>query len=41
MHRSEGAGVVMGDMGACVGALSGGAAYTNGLRLLGNHEMKR
>ena len=36
MHRSEGAGVVMGDMGACVGA-----AYKNGLRLLGNYEMKK
>ena len=31
----------MGDMGACVGALSGAAAYKNGLRLLGNHEMKK
>ena len=41
MHRSEGAGVVMGDMGACVSALSEGAAYKNGLRLLGNQKMKK
>ena len=28
----------MGLMGACVGALGGGATYKSGLLLLGNHE---